>query len=504
MSDFPTFQRHRLVYDEFLSRCDGLGIIAWFCGESGQVIVRPKSITNHDPSLVAEIEAAFPAIAAAGYAEQTPVALRRGAWAIPLPFGPLGSGTGLIIAIILDPRPEAAAREMTSLLSWSFKDLCKSVQDSETLGQLGDKLTQAYEEVNLLCRIAQLLNSVNEPEKVLATACAEMRAVLPIGWLAVKFSSEARGVPSLQGHFLLAGGESLDAQDLAHKADVLLAKADTDEWTRVLTPAKSEVAAAMHSEVLAELITQEDRVLGMLVAGGKHLNDADFASGEMQCLHAAAHFLGLYHGNVTRFTEQRAMFLGTLKAMISAVDAKDPYTCGHSERVALLARKLSRAVGMSEPDVETYHFAGLVHDVGKIGVPEAVLCKSGKLDDAEFAWIKRHPEIGHRILKDIPAMQVVLPGVLHHHERWDGNGYPHRLAGEQIPFMARVLAVADTFDAMSSNRSYRSALPRERIVAELRRCAGAQFDPALVEPFLTLDLADFDAMLSSAAVKAAA
>jgi len=134
--------------------------------------------------------------------------------------------------------------------------------------------------------------------------------------------------------------------------------------------------------------------------------------------------------------------------------------------------------------------------VGKIGVPEAVLCKPGRLTDQEFALIKLHPEIGHRILRDIPQLQDILPGVLHHHERWDGKGYPHGLKGEDIPLSARLLGLADTFDAMSSTRAYRSALPRDVVLAEVQRSAGSQFDPELAKLMLGLDLTEYDRMVA--------
>jgi HD-GYP domain-containing protein (c-di-GMP phosphodiesterase class II) len=140
--------------------------------------------------------------------------------------------------------------------------------------------------------------------------------------------------------------------------------------------------------------------------------------------------------------------------------------------------------------------AGLLHDVGKIGIPESVLGKTGKLTEAEFDVIKKHPEIGYRILTGIPSLDGILPGVLHHHERWDGHGYPHGLAGEKIPFIARVLGVCDTFDAMNSRRSYRDNLPRPHTIAELKRVAGSQFDPSLVPVFLNMDLTQYDRAVS--------
>jgi HD-GYP domain-containing protein (c-di-GMP phosphodiesterase class II) len=146
--------------------------------------------------------------------------------------------------------------------------------------------------------------------------------------------------------------------------------------------------------------------------------------------------------------------------------------------------------------VERIRIAGLVHDVGKIGVPEAVLRKPGRLTDEEFEQIKRHPRIGYDILRDIGPLGDVLPGVLYHHERWDGRGYPEGLTAGEIPLMGRLLAVADAFDAMSSDRSYRPALPREKVLREMIDCAGSQFDPELVPIFVKLDLTEYDAMVA--------
>ena len=148
--------------------------------------------------------------------------------------------------------------------------------------------------------------------------------------------------------------------------------------------------------------------------------------------------------------------------------------------------------------MERYRIAGLIHDVGKIGVPEAVLCKAGKLTEDEFRLIQRHPTIGVTILQDVPALTDLMAGVLHHHERFDGRGYPRGLKGNDIPLIARSLALADTFDAMSSNRSYRAALPRDQVLAEINRNAGVQFDPALAAVFVGLDFTTFDAMLDVA------
>ncbi len=193
--------------------------------------------------------------------------------------------------------------------------------------------------------------------------------------------------------------------------------------------------------------------------------------------------------------EHRAMFDGTMQALIATIDAKDPYTRGHSARVAEFAHLVATRAGLAAADCERARLCGLVHDIGKIGVPEAVLRKPGKLTDAEFATIAEHPVTGHDILRGIPQMADVLPGVLHHHERFDGRGYPHRLAGEQIPMIGRVIAVADAIDAMTTSRTYRSARPMAAAVEEVVRSAGSHFDPMLARAVGSMDLRELQAIV---------
>ena len=164
------------------------------------------------------------------------------------------------------------------------------------------------------------------------------------------------------------------------------------------------------------------RSVGAIVTGPKKGPDPDLTSYEIRLVRLAAGFLGQAYAQAARLAEQQAMLTGTLKALAAAIDANDPYTFGHSERVAFLATMMAKSLGLSAETVEHYHMAGLLHDIGKIGVPEAVLLKPGKLTAEEFADIRKHPEIGRRILDGIPALNPVLHGVLHHHEQWCGAG----------------------------------------------------------------------------------
>ena len=183
---------------------------------------------------------------------------------------------------------------------------------------------------------------------------------------------------------------------------------------------------------------------------------------------------------------EAAMFEQTAEALANAIDAKDKYTRGHSARVAVVSRQIAAEVGYSEKDCKLIYFAALLHDVGKIGVRDDIINKAGKLTDEEFQQIKLHPVLGNQILSSIKQSPSLSVGAHWHHERYDGTGYPDGLAGEDIPEIARIIAVADAYDAMTSNRSYRDKLPQEKTKEELIAGMGKQFDPRLAEIMLRL------------------
>ena len=179
-------------------------------------------------------------------------------------------------------------------------------------------------------------------------------------------------------------------------------------------------------------------------------------------------------------------YLDSIETLRYTVEAKDPYTRGHSDRVAEYSVLIGEKLGLSEQDLRTLRIGGLFHDIGKIGIPDSILLKESKLSDDEYSQIKNHPTIGAHILQNATIFQDILPIVKHHHERYDGNGYPSKLKGEEIPYFARIAAVADTFDAMTSKRTYRNAIPLEEVKEEIKRCEGTQFDPNIAETFLEI------------------
>ena len=181
-------------------------------------------------------------------------------------------------------------------------------------------------------------------------------------------------------------------------------------------------------------------------------------------------------------------FYGLADAIAATIDAKDGYTHHHSERVAALSRRIALEIGLSDDQQRTVQLAALLHDVGKIAVPDAILKKPGRLTAEEFAEMKKHPMHGVRILANIqgPAVAAVLPGVRYHHERWDGTGYPEGLRGDHIPLLGRLLGVADFYDAVTSARAYRPAIPQAEAITMIVNGAGSHFDPEIVKAVMRL------------------
>lgn len=179
-------------------------------------------------------------------------------------------------------------------------------------------------------------------------------------------------------------------------------------------------------------------------------------------------------------------YLESIQTLRYTVEAKDSYTRGHSDRVSEISVLLGKHLGLSEKDLENLRLGGLFHDIGKIGVPDIILQKNSRLTDDEYSQIKQHPNIGIHILSNATIFNDILPIVEYHHEKFDGTGYPKKLSGNDIPYLARIAAIADSFDAMASRRAYRDSLPLDVIISEFERCKGTQFDPQMADVFLDI------------------
>ncbi|MBW2646923.1 MAG: HD domain-containing protein [Deltaproteobacteria bacterium] len=212
--------------------------------------------------------------------------------------------------------------------------------------------------------------------------------------------------------------------------------------------------------------------------------DKDFIRQQtLKLLHILVDFFSLSLENAYLYDDLKSAYFYTIKAITNSVEARDPYTRGHSERVDRFAKAIAEELNWDKKEIELIDWGGMLHDVGKIGIPDFILNKPGKLTDDEYNHIKLHPLIGAQIVKDISFLEPVTPYIFEHHERFDGKGYPMGATGENISIKGRLLAVADTFDAMTSDRPYRKALKIEDALKEISRNRGTQFDPEIARAF---------------------
>jgi hypothetical protein len=240
----------------------------------------------------------------------------------------------------------------------------------------------------------------------------------------------------------------------------------------------------VHGFALAPLLA-EGELLGWICCFECVGERRPFTEADADVLSCVATILAVHTRNVGLFSEQDELMLSFVRSMVSTLDAKDPYTRGHSERVALIARRIAEELGWTGARLQDLYVSGLLHDIGKVGVDDRILRKPDALTAEEFAIVKKHPVIGENILAGLASLKAVLPGVRSHHENWSGGGYPDNLSGNAIPEMARIIAVADSYDAIISDRPYRSGLPLPTLERMFRDDQGKQWEPRIVDAYFS-------------------
>jgi HD-GYP domain-containing protein (c-di-GMP phosphodiesterase class II) len=358
----------------------------------------------------------------------------------------------------------------------------------EEIRNVSLQLSITYEEISLLHRLTQNLKLSSNDEELGQLALEWLADVLPAESLALlltptsrsgAINRDARAEPVL----LTYGPCPVGCDDVNRMIEHLrLAPGGRPQIVNRSATLDDSWQWPAVRELIIVSLCEGDNCFGWVVACN-HAQGGQFGTVEASLLGSVGVILGIHSGNAELYRQHREFFAGVVRALTSAIDAKDPYTCGHSDRVARVSVRLAEELGLDRKQVDSIYLSGLLHDVGKIGIDDNVLRKPGRLTEAEFEHIKTHSEIGYKILVDIPQLDEVLPVVLHHHEQWDGKGYPRGLAGEAIPLLARIVAVADSFDAMSSDRPYRQGMGDEKLDAILRDGAGKQWDAAVVEAF---------------------
>jgi len=385
---------------------------------------------------------------------------------------------------------------LASVVAWMHADTIAVDRRTSELKIMSQQLGNSYEELSLLYKLSSGMMVNRSHTQFLNEACHDLQQTVGLRWLTLCLIDDEPRLNELAGQCYTAGSIDCDQQLLKRIGSILILQSQhhSDE-VRTLVIDDTQTLGVPHlprlaQQLLVVMLVRKGRPFGILFGGDK-IDGSHISSEDSKLCSSLANSLSIFLQNMMLYDDMEAMFIGTLHALTSSIDAKDSYTYGHSERVAMMAGQLAVAVGLDDHTVERVRLSALVHDVGKIGVPEAILCKPGPLTDKEYAIVKQHPEIGAKILADIRLMHDLIPGVLYHHERWDGNGYPHGLAGEDIPLLGRLICLADSFDAMSSNRTYRLSMNLEQALSELQRCAGTQYDPALVQAFIDLDFSPF-------------
>lgn len=256
-------------------------------------------------------------------------------------------------------------------------------------------------------------------------------------------------------------------------------------------PALLSVGGLTRNALMVPLRVRE-KVLGVLglvnkiAVKEKNISSAPFTPADESLLISLAGQTAIAIENARLYEDVRGLSIATIRSLATAIDARDPYTRGHSEGVAQLAVQIARGLGWRPADIEMLEFAALLHDVGKISVPDAILRKVEPLTPDEWSIIRLHPYYSAQIIKPVEPLKSIVPWVYHHHERCDGKGYPDGAKGEAIPLAARIIAVADTYNAMTTDRPYRKALSVAAAMAEIKRCAGNQFDPEVADAFLRI------------------
>lgn len=413
-------------------------------------------------------------------------------------FGaPLGdSGRVLLI----DAGPEEMTEEkaarcacLEEVVQYFLVAAGRSSTVERQIEKLSAELAQSYEQIMLLYNLSTNMNLTQSSANYLQMACDQLTQLVPVEGIAIFLEKRVDGMRRL----VLTAGSGLIAIDpmmadilQMHLTTELLAGREALVDSDVYKPFKYEWPERVRN-ILAVPLGGPEKMNGFLVATNV-LHKPDFDSTDIKLFNSVANQCAVFLANGRLFGDLKELFIGSLKALTSSIDAKDQYTRGHSERVALISRWIAEHMrekrSISERQVHLVYLAGLLHDIGKIGVVESVLCKKGKLTDEERSVILAHPRIGASILSEIPQMREIIPGVLHHHERYDGKGYPEGLAGEEIPLGARIIALADSFDAMTSRRVYRDAMSIRRALAEIEKGIGTQFDPVAARAFLDSDI----------------
>jgi HD-GYP domain-containing protein (c-di-GMP phosphodiesterase class II) len=447
---------------------------------------------------------------------------------LAVPIVPLNGGKekiGLAAIIDLGPGQDHQHPESTELFAEILRQFGEKFIDQHKnavqMDMISSELAQTYEELVLLYKISTNMEIVEPDANFLQMACDSLTEIVSVEGIAIlqekTVDEQSRfvliagaGVIDIDEHLTLAIYNRLIEQMNKGKEALLDSEVDAPfkyEWPKnirniIVVPlcGKEKAGFPERREQTQDssagpvvVIRQPGvgRIIGMLVAINR-LDKSDFDSTDVKLFTSVASECAVFVENNRLFNDLKELFIGSLKALTRSIDAKDRYTRGHSERVAFISKWIAEHYAqqeqLDEEQIHKIYLAGLLHDIGKIGIDEKVLCKTSRLSERERTRLRMHPSIGANILSSIKQMRDVIPGVLYHHERIDGKGYPNALKGDQIPLMGKIVGLADCFDAMTSERVYQEPLSVDDAIEEIEKRIGTQFDEKIGRIFIKSDI----------------
>jgi len=380
--------------------------------------------------------------------------------------------------------------EMLLSFAEQFKAASKAAQQLE---KVSTELSRTYEELVLLYNMSTSTKVTQSNATYLQMACDQITSLVNVEGIAVfleKSVDEEKRLVLTAGSGVIAIDQLMADIIQIRLIEELKSSKEALLDSRVDSPFKYDWPDQIQN-IIAVPLHGNDKIIGLMVATNI-IDKPDFDSIDVKLFNSVTNQCAVFIENNRLFEDLKELFIGSLKALTNSIDAKDQYTRGHSERVAFISRwiaeRLSQHQPMEEDQIHKIYLAGLLHDIGKIGVKEAVLRKEGKFSEEDLKHIRAHPRIGADILADIKQMKDIVPGILYHHERVDGAGYPQGLTGDRIPLIGKIISLADAFDAMTSKRVYRDAMSIKRALGEIEKALGTQFDTEVGRVFIQSDV----------------
>lgn len=482
------------LFEDLLSSISKIGRLTLEVWDGSGVVFSTNSSGERAPFLAESIRAVSTRVMDGGAPEEEPIDAKCRIVGVPIVNADETMGSLLAYPSAFNngspqdvpsrnvPSTDDAAALLLQLADL-IRDRLASQKESEELAQ---ELTRSFEDLHMYSVVATQVKALRFSSSMLSELIEElldtMRSDLSFAFL-----------PDRQEYNSLFGSDACShkIEDPEAFALKLLDAIPSDEPTLeesyfILNDSREAPSfLGLHPDpfrFLAVRIQHNDSFYGWLGIVSFNL-DGIFRRGQLRLLISVAEQVGAVLSNTDLYRDLESFVISVVKSLVYTIEAKDQYTHGHSRRVSEISERIADKLGLDDETKEDLKWAAILHDIGKIGIPEPILNKPEKLDDVEYDVIKGHPMKGHHILQPIEQLKGSLPGILHHHERFDGTGYPDGLKGEEIPLAARIIAIVDTFDAIASSRAYRSARPQEEALAVVEESAGTQLDPELVDLF---------------------